>query len=90
MSCKLGVLMIRKNYFVPLGLDARKPVFGCCEQLRRRPACAFAQTDERLCFYWKVSYNQNFNFLASLYNIGTGFSIALSELPKTGLAEAPI
>ena len=26
---------------------------GCCEQQRRRPACAYAQSDQRL---WKVSY----------------------------------
>ena len=31
-----------------LGLDARKPVIGVCEQQRRRPACASAQSDQRL------------------------------------------
>ena len=43
-----------------------------CEQQRRRPACASAQSDQRLCYslFWKVSYpncyKRNFNFLASL------------------------
>ena len=32
-----------------LGLNARKPVFGGCEQQRRRPACASAQSDQRHC-----------------------------------------
>ena len=32
-----------------VGLDARKPVFGVCDQQRRRPAWASAQTDQRLC-----------------------------------------
>ena len=33
-----------------MGLDARKPVFGGCEQHWRRPACASAQSDQRLCY----------------------------------------
>ena len=33
-----------------MGLDARKPVFGVCEQHRRRPACASAQPDQCLCY----------------------------------------
>ena len=33
-----------------IGLDVRKPVFSICEQQRRRPACASAQTDQRLCY----------------------------------------
>ena len=33
-----------------MGLDARKPVSGVCEQHRRRPACASAQSDQRLCY----------------------------------------
>ena len=44
--------------FDNLGLDARKPVFGglsttkvrVCQQQRRRPACAYAQTDQHLCY----------------------------------------
>ena len=34
-----------------MGLEARKPVFGVCKQQRRRPACASAQSNQRLC-YW--------------------------------------
>ena len=33
-----------------LGLDARKPVLGVCEQRRLIPACASAHTDLRLCY----------------------------------------
>ena len=32
------------------GLDARKPVFDGLEQQRRRPACASAQSEQRLCY----------------------------------------
>ena len=28
----------------------RKPAFTICEQQRRRSVCAFAQSDQRLCF----------------------------------------
>ena len=46
--------------FDEMGLDARKPVCGFCKQQRRRPACAFVQSDQRLYYslitYWKVSY----------------------------------
>ena len=33
-----------------LGLDARKPVFAVCNQKRRRPAWASAQSDQRLYY----------------------------------------
>ena len=33
-----------------MDLDARNPDFGVCEQRRRRPACACAQSDQRLCY----------------------------------------
>ena len=33
-----------------MDIIVRKPVFGFCEQQRRRPACASAQTDQRLCY----------------------------------------
>ena len=33
-----------------MGLDGRKPVFDVCEQQRRRPACASAQSDQRLYY----------------------------------------
>ena len=41
---------IMNNLRVEMGRDARKPVFGVVEQQRRRPACASAQTDQRLCY----------------------------------------
>ena len=43
-----------------------------CEQQKRRPACASAQSDQRLCYSLNGMYNistcykRNFNFLASL------------------------
>ena len=43
-----------------------------CEQQRRRPACASAQTDQRLCYsligkyHILTCYKRNFNFLDSL------------------------
>ena len=45
---------------------------GVCEQHRRRPACASAQSDQHLCYslfgkyHIKACYKRNFNFLASL------------------------
>ena len=32
-----------------MGIDARNPDFVTCEQQRRRPGCAFAQSDQRYC-----------------------------------------
>ena len=55
-----------------IGLIPTKAVFGVCEQQRRRPACASAQTDQRLCYSLTEKYHiltcfkQNFNVLASL------------------------
>ena len=55
-----------------MGLDARKPDFVACEQQRRRPAGAYAQSDQHLCFSLSGKHNsttssmQNFNILASL------------------------
>ena len=56
------------------GRDARKPVFGVCEQERCRPACASAQSDQRFCYSLIGKFNiqtyymymRNFDFLASL------------------------
>ena len=43
-----------------MGLDARKPSLGVCEQQRRRPACGYvirAVWSAPLLFaYWKVSH----------------------------------
>ena len=33
-----------------MGPDARKPDFVACEQQRCRTACAYAQSDQHLCF----------------------------------------
>ena len=58
---------------------------GVCEQQRRRPACASAQSDQHLCYslcgkyhIWTCS-RWNFNFLASPCSCGDWFELALSE-----------
>ena len=75
-----------------MGLAPRKPVFGVCEQHRRRPTCASVQSDQRLCYpligkyYLLTCYKQNFNFLVNL----CGLKLVFSETPKTGfLAQRP-
>ena len=71
-----------------LGLDARKPVFGICEQHRRRPACAPAQSDQRLCYspfgtyHMLTCYRWNFSFLASLCSWGDCFETRFVRNPK--------
>ena len=56
---------------------------GVCEQHRRRPACAFAQSDQRLCYsifgkYHAYScYRWNFNCLAILCSWGQRFQSRL-------------
>ena len=38
------------QYYLEMGLNARKPVFGVHKQQSRRPACSSAQSDQRLCY----------------------------------------
>ena len=66
------------------------------EQQMHRPACAYAQSDQRLCysFFGKYHiwfcYKRNFNFPAGLYSWWDWFESRLSETPKTGfLATRP-
>ena len=54
-----------------------------CEQQRRRPACAFAQTDQRLCFSLFGEYDINTCYQENLAE-ETGLSLALLVTPKTG------
>ena len=55
-----------------IGLVLRKPVFVVCEQQKRRPACASAQSDQCLCYaligkyHIETCYERNLNFLVSL------------------------
>ena len=62
-----------------MSLDMTKPDFGVCEQQRCRPACASAQSDQHLCYlcigkyHILTSYEQNFNFLASLCGLAGWF-----------------
>ena len=40
---------------IHIGPEGRKPVFWVCEQQRRRPACASAQSDQLLCYCYLES-----------------------------------
>ena len=40
-----------------LGRDARKSVFGGLQTTKRRPACASAQSDQRLCYSFFEKYH---------------------------------
>ena len=54
-----------------MAIGARKPVFGVNTYQRRRPAYAFAQSDQRLCyslFVLKVSY---FNLLQAKFRFSS-------------------
>ena len=61
---------------------------GVCEQHRRRPACASAQSDQRLCYslfemyYMLTCYRWNFNFLASLCSWGDLFETRFVGNPE--------
>ena len=74
-----------------MGLDARKPVFGVGEQQRRRPACAFVQSDQSLCYpllesimISKLATGEISIFYLVFVAEKTGLSLVLSETPKTG------
>ena len=81
---QLGSILCRFD----TGLDVRKPVFGVCEQQRRRPACASAQSDQRLCFslfekyYIQTCYRRIFNFLASLCSRAGWFESGFVRNPE--------
>ena len=61
---------------------------GVCEQHRRRPACASAQSDQRLCYslfkkyHMLTCYRWNFNFLASLRSWGDLFETRIVRNPE--------
>ena len=61
---------------------------GLCEQHRRRPACASAQSDQRLCYspfgkyYMLTCYRCNFNFLTSLSSWGDCFETRFVGNPE--------
>ena len=63
-----GLRVNPKLYHLYLDTNARKPVVGVCQQQRRRPACASAQSDQCLCYslIGKKSYQNllqpNFQF----------------------------
>ena len=79
-----------KYYMYHMGLDAR----GVCEHHRCRPACASAQSDQRLCyslFICKLATGEISVFLLVSVAEKTGLKFALSDTMKTGfLATRPI
>ena len=57
---------------------------GACKQQRRRPAYAFAQSDQRLS-YWllnRFATSEKFNFLASLCSLASWFESHFVGNPK--------
>ena len=75
-----------------MGLDARKPVVGVCEQPRHIPACASAQTVQRLCYSFFFLESITFRLATSEISIfqlvslaeETGLSLPSSVTLKTG------
>ena len=65
------VIRYLKNKVTRSDMASTRPVFGVCEQHRRRPACASAQSDQCLCYSHFEKYHnytcfeQIFNYLAS-------------------------
>ena len=55
--CSISYTFFTTQNYNKLGLDVRKPFFGGREQYRRRPACASAQSDQRLCYSLIGKYN---------------------------------
>ena len=80
----------RPGSIIILSHVMRKPAFAICEQQRRRSACAFAQSDQRICYSLlrqdttSSFYIQNFKPLACLYAVQAGLSLTWSQTPKTG------
>ena len=71
---------------------------GVCEKPRRRPACASAQSDQRLCFslfaFFSIIYKLASCDFSTFYLVSVaeqaGLNLALSETLKTGfLATGP-
>ena len=73
-----------------MDLNARKPVFGVCEQQGRRPACASAQSDQRRVIHLlesilsKLATGELSIFKLVSVAKQTGLSLTLTETPKTG------
>ena len=81
-------IVISLIYFHIMGLNTRKPVFGVCQQQRRRLICAFA-----FGFLYSIisnpAYCENFNLVSVAEE--TGLGLALSETMSTGfVASKPI
>ena len=68
-----------------MGLSARKPLIGVCEQQRLIPACESALTDQRLCYApfekYYIQYKLATRELVSVAE-DKGLSLTLSETPK--------
>ena len=69
-----------------MGHDARKHVFGFCEQQKCRAAWASAQSDQGLCYSLtgKLASSEISIFYLVSEAEENGMSRALTETPKTG------
>ena len=84
-------------YIIIWALTRENLSSGVCEQQRHRPACASAQSDQRLCFRFLESIMSklatcSFSTILLVYVAEqAGLNLALSETPKTGfIATRPI
>ena len=86
---------MRLNYSRPtLNLQryARNSAIGVCEQQRRRPACASAKSDQRLCYslieYYSIILKLAPSEISLFYLVSVaekaGFGMILAETLKTG------
>ena len=85
LSRALSVFQITPNKWASLRENLSSEV---CEQQRRRPACASAQSDQRLCYsrfgknHILACYRRTFNFLASLCSCGDWFECGFVRNPE--------
>ena len=84
--CAAGLKM--RSTFILLGPRCEKLDFVTCKKQRRRPACAFAQSGQRLYFSLTAKctiltrFIQNCIILASPCSGQTGLSFTMSQIPK--------
>ena len=67
----------------------RKPVYAICAKQRRRSACAFAQSEQCLCFHWLgsiiplVSISEISSVYLASVAAQAGLSLPWWQTPKT-------
>ena len=83
-----NILSVWLKYIVNWASSRENLSSEVCEQQRRRPACASAQSDQRLCYsrfgknHILACYKRNFNFLASLCSFGDWFECGFVRNPE--------